>query len=295
MNEIRKAFADGIPDMAAVRNAVEKEERSGGGPVSSFTIRWHPEFAADLKRAPLRTFTEPGSSPVSPVKTIMKGFEYPFLVCVPQGYRPDRPYPAVLFLHGIGERGSDPVVLKDQGPFRFIAAGHSLPFLLFAPQAESGQHWTEDPSGGMSDRQMMRLERFLRELTAAYPIDPSRLYLTGLSMGGRGALRLACLLNGTFAAAAVCCGRAAEKRDPERLMYPLDGMKSLPIWLFHGTEDGIVPPEHSLCLIKQLMALDPDGDRRLTMYPHVKHGCFDHAYLEPELYAWLGSHRLERK
>ena len=68
MNEILKAFTGGIPDIAAVRDAVEKEERSGGGPVSSFTVRWHPEYAVDLCRSPLPAFPVPGPASVSPIK-----------------------------------------------------------------------------------------------------------------------------------------------------------------------------------------------------------------------------------
>lgn len=293
MDEILQAFRDGIPGMAEVRSAIDKENASGRGPVTSFTVRWQPETSVRLRHGALPAFSGAGTVSGASMSVIMTGFEFPFLLRLPPGHRPGRPCPALLFLHGIGERGADPAVLTDQGPFRFVSAGNELPFILIAPQLEKGRHWTEDASGRPSDTQMMRLAGFLRQVSEAYDIDPCRLYLTGLSMGGRGALRLACFLPRAFAAAAVCCGRASERTDPDRMLYPIDGMKDLPLWLFHGTEDDIVLPEHSLSVLRQLTDLEPRTDRRLTMYPGVKHGCFDHAYLERELYDWFVCHDIK--
>ena len=222
---------------------------------------------------------------------VTDGAEYPYLLFLPRTYDPTRPCRTMLFLHGIGERGRNPRVLANFGPFQYILDGHAdFPWIVIAPQLEENDHWTEGADGAEEDDQMIRLLRFLEQMRAAYAVDPGRLCLTGLSMGGKGGFKLCCFAPGLFSAAALCCGRASPRNEPEAFLYPMDRMAGLPLWLFHGTEDATVAPAHSISALNRLNRLDPAADRRLTLYPGVAHGSFHIAYRDGRLYGWLRSY-----
>ena len=219
--------------------------------------------------------------------SVTEGAEYPYLLYLPERVPEGRLMPVILFLHGIGERGMPPSALAGYGPFQYILSGHGLPFLVAAPVIEKENHWVQDGQGEETDAQMIRLRRFLAQILCSYPADPERICLTGLSMGGRGAYKLSCFLQGTFAALAVCCGRAAPRESPDRFFYRMENLTSLPCWIFHGLKDEVVRPEHSLAAAEKLRRLDGNADVRLTLYPGVGHDCYEYAYRDSRLYAWL--------
>ena len=122
----------------------------------------------------------------------------------------------------------------------------------------------------------------LEHIVTTYAGDRSRIYLTGLSMGGQGTWALAASHPDTFAAAAPICGRC-EPADAEKL-------KDLPIWAFHGTEDKAVPYEQSVAMVKAIE--DAGGKKiRFTTLKHVGHNSWSPAYALPELWAWFNGHR----
>ena len=119
-----------------------------------------------------------------------------FLVALPDGYDDGgRAWPLVLFLHGAGERGDDLSRVMVHGPTRRVAEGHRFPFVLVAPQAPEGAWWDAAALGALLD-----------EVERTYRIDPDRVMVTGLSMGGFGAWALAETFPDRFAAVAPVCG-----------------------------------------------------------------------------------------
>ncbi len=178
--------------------------------------------------------------------------------------------PLVLFLHGSGERGDDlervktyglPDVLKTRNPF-------PEDVLVLAPQCPEETRWTDH---------LDALEALLDDAVARYDADVSRIYLTGLSLGGQGVWYLGAAHPDLFAALAPVCGRS----DPERAC----ALREMPIWAFHGAKDDRVPLIESTQMVDAVNACG--GHAKLTVYPNVGHISWDHAYGTPELYHWL--------
>jgi poly(3-hydroxybutyrate) depolymerase len=117
----------------------------------------------------------------------------------------------------------------------------------------------------------------LEGLRKEFNLDPKRLYLTGLSMGGYGTWDVLARHPTLFAAAVPVCGGADESTAP--------AIKDLPIWCFHGGADKTVPPERSRNMIAALKAAG--GNPKYTEYEGVGHNSWDKAYAEPDLPKWL--------
>lgn len=188
-------------------------------------------------------------------------------------YRPEttKNVPLVLFLHGSGERGSDLERVATVG-LPHLLANLPEPAFVAAPQCPENGRWTEHLEG---------LEALLDELLARYPIDPDRVYLTGLSLGGQGAWYLAARRPERFAAVVPVCGRT----DPEHA----ERLRNVPIWAFHGADDGVVPPGESEKMINALRAAGSQAE--LTVFPGVGHDSWTPAYSDPGLYRWLFAQR----
>ena len=204
-------------------------------------------------------------------KRIAKTIQCRYLLYLPPGYaRAKHRWPLVLFLHGAGERGTDLSLVRVHGLPKLAAAGQQFPFLIVSPQCAPDQWW--DPE---------TLEVLLEAVMRQYRIDPARVYVTGLSMGGYGTWALALRFPHRFAAIAPICGGSIPNLAPR--------LKHLPIWVFHGAKDDIVPPSRSEEMVEALR--ECDGKVRFTLYPDAGHNSWSAAYENPELYDWLLSHR----
>lgn len=208
-------------------------------------------------------------------KEVRKSVGLRFLVSLPDGYEEDeqKTWPLVVFLHGAGERGEDLEKVKIHGPPMRVGEGHSFPFVLVSPQCPAGEWWTEQPVLELIDH-----------LEATYRIDASRIYLTGLSMGGYGTWHFACEAPDRFAAIAPVCGGGTP--------YKMRWISHLPVWAFHGDADSVVPVEETTRLIA---ALKKQGNEstKMTIYPGVAHNSWTETYNNAELYSWLLSHSLQ--
>ena len=204
--------------------------------------------------------------------TIKVKFDY--LLFLPPGYEKDgKKWPLILFLHGSGERGEDVSKVKIHGPPKVVESKPDFPFIVVSPQARR-RGWDPDV-----------LRALLDEVLADYRVDPDRVYLTGLSMGGSGTWALAVEYPEYFAAIVPICGRG-DPKEAERL-------KHLPIWVFHGAKDEAVPLSRSEEMVK---ALEEEGaDVKFTVYPEAEHDSWSETYNSPELYQWLLSHKRGEK
>jgi predicted peptidase len=186
-------------------------------------------------------------------------------------HRPERlaePSPLVLFLHGAGERGDDLDLVAVHGPPKQAKAGRSLPFMLAAPHCPADSWWSW---------QLEALDALLDDLLKAHPIDPSRVYLTGLSMGGMGVWELAARYPDRFAALVPICGSAGP--------WLAGRVAGLPVWAFHNEDDQAVPVTGTTKIIEVLRK--HDGDVRATINPTGGHDAWTAAYDDPALYDWL--------
>lgn len=195
-------------------------------------------------------------------------------------------YPLVIFLHGSGERGADNAAQMTNGVFAFCESENRAnhPCFLLVPQCPADDRW-----GGSSrdwprltspePTEPMRLlnelvEKMLRENPA---IDPARVYLTGLSMGGFGTFDFMTRRPELFAAGLPVCGGG----DPAMAAR----IKDIPLWVWHGKLDEAVPPHNSREMVE---ALKKAGSSvRYTEYSTYGHNIWDVVYYNPEVMKWL--------
>jgi predicted peptidase len=233
----------------------------------------------------------------------LQGTTYRYQVFVPEDWTPHEKWPVILFLHGSGERGEDGMDQTDVGIGTAIRSdrGHFRAIVVM-PQCRKNTWWTQPP---MDDLAMATLQAVSREFHG----DPQRTYLTGISMGGYGSWHLAEKYPDKFAAMAVICGgihppEATLKAHPELVKFsPPDGPKAyadaaaqvgkMPVWIFHGADDNIVPVTESQRMVEAMKAVG--AEVHYTEYPGVKHVSWDKAYDEPKLYPWLFSKSLASK
>ncbi len=194
---------------------------------------------------------------------------YAYLLYTPEMYERSRDefFPLVIFLHGSGERGDDPQKVKKHGPPKMIGEGTFFPFILVSPQCPFYERWC-----------IGKLRDLLDEILEKYRVDPSRIYLTGLSMGGYGTWDMAIEYPGIFAAIVPICGCG----DPERAKR----IRHIPIWVFHGSEDKAVDER---CSAEMVDALEKcNGKVKYTRYEGAGHAeAWENAYGDPELWEWM--------
>lgn len=196
--------------------------------------------------------------------------DYHYLLSKPEGYEADagKKWPLVIFLHGSGERGSDLNKVKMHGPPKLVAAGQKFPAVIASLQCPAGELWNPHGVKAVTDH-LIKAER----------IDASRVYLTGLSMGGFGTWDTAFEYPDAFAAIAPVCGGAGVR------WVTSERLKTMPAWIFHGDKDGAVPVEFSHKIHDALKKIG--APVKLTIYPGVGHDSWTATYANPEFWAWL--------
>ena len=199
------------------------------------------------------------------------GKTYAYCVYIPPTYTPEREWPTILFLHGSGERGNDGFLQTDVGIARAIRRNHALiPAIVVMPQCPAGMSWTEPAAAKLA------LD-CVEDVSKRYHVDNSRLYLTGLSLGGRGAWYIAARVRGAFAAIVPICG-GGKPADAAAL-------KDTPIWAFHGTADENVPIAETDTMVDAVE--DAGGKVEYTRIPGGNHFIWDKVYSDPKLWRWL--------
>lgn len=218
----------------------------------------------------------------------------PYRLLKPEHTDTKKTFPLVIFLHGAGERGQDNTVHIKHIAGLFLDKGNrnQYPCYVLAPQCPEGTMWAAHNREG--SRLVMRQEptqtmamliELIREIENEFPIDRSRIYVTGLSMGGYGTWDLIGRFPERFAAAVPICGGG----DPQ--IAP--AIRHMPIWAFHGALDKVVVPRHSRVMIKALQ--DAGGAPGFTEYPDVGHNSWDNAYNDPHLLPWMFNQYLDKK
>jgi predicted peptidase len=198
------------------------------------------------------------------------GKESKYVLFVPHDYKGDKPYPIILFLHGAGERAGGKKQPVEVGIGSAIKKHEKdFPFLVVIPQAEKTWQATSADA--------KRALAMLGEVGKEYKVDPKRVYLTGLSMGGFGTWSLAVAHPDKWAAIVPICGSGDTKQAAK--------IKDIPCWCFHGDADKSVKVEGSRSMIAALK--EAGGSPKYTEYPGVGHNSWDRAYGTKKLYEWL--------
>ena len=203
-------------------------------------------------------------------KTVKKEVAFDYLLYLPENYsKKGEKSPLILFLHGSGERGDSLRLVAKHGPPK-VAGTMNLPFIVVSPQCPADRWWDVEA-----------LKYLLDDIFKKYNIDKSRVYLTGLSMGGYGTWEMAWKYPEIFAAVAPVCGGGNKHR--------VELMKNIPVWAFHGAKDDVVPLGTGKEMVDALK--ECGGDVKFTVYPEANHDSWTETYNNPELYKWFLEHK----
>jgi len=209
----------------------------------------------------------PGQKPQSMKRKITKTVTCDYLLYLPEGYPAgQKKWPLMLFLHGAGERGDSLDLIKKHGPPKLADQGKKLPFIVVSPQCPLNEWWSVEV-----------LDALLDDVASRVKADRDRIVVTGLSMGGFGTWNLATAYPDRFAAIAPICGGG----------NPLEAgkLRGVPVWVFHGAKDPVVPLKSSQDMVDALKACG--GNVRFTVYPDADHDSWTATYDNPEFWDWM--------
>ncbi len=198
-------------------------------------------------------------------------WQFPFVLYKPENG--EGQLPMVIQLHGAGERGrggEDLALVDVHGFSKYVKDDDSHKCMLVMPQCPPDSFWAA---------KVESIVAFIEQLIEVYDIDKSRVYLTGLSMGGFGTWYTAMARPDLFAAIVPVCGGG---------MAWNAGVLRMPVWAFHGTADPAVAVSHSDMMVEALKRCGRDV--KYTRMEGVGHNVWDYAY-NLELLDWLLSHQ----
>ena len=218
-----------------------------------------------------------------------------YLEHLPKDYNKDgKRYPVMIFLHGIGERGngtSDLNKVKKNGPPKLIERGDDMSFSVNGKQESFIVASPQLPSN-YNSWPAFYVDYVVEYVKKNYRVDPNRIYLSGLSLGGGGCWRYVsdrAEYANKIAAIVPICGAQSYKSDK---VGNLTGAK-VKAWAIHGDADRRVPAQHSRDWVNGINERSP-GLARLSIYSGGGHGDawfrgyqVDNKYHSPNVYEWL--------
>ncbi|MBD2415694.1 phospholipase [Nostoc calcicola FACHB-389] len=184
----------------------------------------------------------------------------------------NKPAPLVLFLHGARDRGTDLNVLLKWGLPGFVNESSPLPYFFAAPQLPEEQTWVDRESDVIA---------LLDELIASQPIDPSRVILSGFSLGTAGTWHIGASHPDRFAGLVAVSGRVPKTLEASQIA----ALKEIPIQIFQGAKDEKLSIEDTQQIVDTLRGLGGIVD--FTVFPEGDHFIADEVYGDPKLQNWL--------
>jgi predicted peptidase len=221
---------------------------------------------------------------------VFKSDTLPYRILYPENYDKSKKYPVLLFLHGSGERGNDNEKQLKHGSSLFTNTQNRQKYqaIVVFPQCPESKNWAsvsrdEDKDFSFVNSKtptepMQLLIRLLSELKKKEAVDHKRIYVAGLSMGGMGTFDIICRYPKTFAAAVPICGGVSLER--------LKKVKKMPIRMFHGDADNIVPTIHSRNAYIELKAMGAQKTQ-IVLFKGVGHNSWDHAFKMEDFLEWI--------
>ncbi|MBI1324351.1 DUF1080 domain-containing protein [bacterium] len=242
---------------------------SGKGP---FEIRYRDILVQRVPRPVPRTTEAEEEKPGFQLRTLRKeGFGIrKYTLYLPADYETAKSLPTILFLHGSGERGVDGIVPAQVGlgPAVLASQADFPAIVIFAQAKETWAADSEDASAALA---------ILEEVSARFKVDPNRLILSGLSMGGRGAWEIAAANKGRFSAVVPIC-------SPARI-ETAQALMTVPLWAITGDADRVETVRSMRTMVDKLHELGAPA--KYTEYRGVGHNSWDRAYADRELIDWM--------
>lgn len=199
-------------------------------------------------------------------------------------------YPLILFIHGIGELGTDlskmlraglpRLINRNKFPADFEVNGQHFSFVVISPQFKK---WPTN-----SD-----VKSVLDYAVKNFRIDTSRIYVTGLSMGGGVTWEFNAQFGGSVAAMAPICGGSwPDAKRAEKI-----ASFGVPVWAFHNSDDNVVPVSYTMDYVKKINSFNPSVKAKYTVWPTGGHDSWTKAY-DPatkdngrNMYEWMLQYR----
>lgn len=227
-----------------------------------------------------------------------------YRILMPEKMEQGKKYPLFIFFHGVGESGNDNESQLKNCAFRFLEpdARKNYPSIVIFPQMPArGRSGTppSQPSRPAASRTLVevdaaddasRLQRLntpqvqmslelVRDMVLKSQVDPDRVYIGGLSMGGMITYAILSTYPDWFAAAVPICGRSSRQSVAS-------WANKVPVWLFVGDEDEpFIEYNRDVDKILTLLRVG----HKYTEYPGVGHNSWDPAFNEPDLLPWIFS------
>ena len=212
----------------------------------------------------------------------------------PKDFDKSKSYPLTIFLHGIGERGSDNELQLKYVDKVFLNKNNAkkYPSIVVFPQSPISDNWSSRVLTNNSISQVFPKEaeptnslklvmKLMDSLVNEKYVDNKKVYLSGLSNGAMGAFELLKYRPNMFASAVLICGAG----DPD---WAKEFANKTPVWIAHGSNDRVVHPEFSLFMAKAI--IDKGGSPKVTFYENVFHNSWDNVFSDPEYLEWMYSY-----
>ncbi len=221
----------------------------------------------------------------------------PYRILYPENYDKNKKYPLVLFLHGAGERGKDNEKQLMHGARLFLKEENrkQFPAIVIFPQCPEESFWayanidrTVQPAkfeldySGPANWPLVAANELVQKMIKDGAADPTRVYITGLSMGGMGTFESVFRYPDLYAAALPICGGGDTPEYDKRV-------KKTAFWVFHGAADAVVNVKLSQEMVEKLKKLK--AEVKYSEYPGVNHNSWDNAFAEPDYLGWMFGHR----
>lgn len=218
-----------------------------------------------------------------------------YRILIPKDFDETKQYPIVLFLHGAGERGDDNKAQLVHGSKLFVNPVNrgAFPAIVIFPQCPKNSFWAnatvdrsskpiklEFPLDIEPTKPLDLVMKLMDEMVEKPYVNPNKIYVGGLSMGGMGTFEIVYRKPNFFAAAFSICG--AGNPDATKSYA-----KTTPFWVFHGAKDNVVNPQSSVKMVEAI--LQNGGTPNFSLYANDNHNSWDSTFAEPQLLSWLFS------
>ena len=221
----------------------------------------------------------------------------PYRMLYPDNYDKSKKYPLILFLHGAGERGNDNEKQLMHGTRLFLTDANrkTFPAIILIPQCPQDSYWASvkiDRStqplkidfdyNAAPQWPLVAANELVKKVASEEAVDMSRIYITGLSMGGMGTFESVYRYPELYAAALPICGGGDTNLYDKRV-------GKTAFWIFHGTDDSVVDVKLSREMQAKLKSLKVEN--KYSEYPGVDHNSWDNAFADPAFLSWAFKHK----
>ena len=215
-----------------------------------------------------------------------------YRILKPLDYDSSKKYPLHLVLHGSGERGNDNVSQLIHGGNLFLKKENREEYKSWVifPQCSKNDRWPSilkdqwdknfENKTIKPNKSLGLVLKLMDKFIEKKQVDKQRIYVSGLSMGGMGTFEMLFRRPDMFAAATPICGNGITQLAKSYAT-------KVPVWIFHGSDDKVVSPKHSLNMAKAI--IEAGGSPKMTLYENVRHGSWNNAFEEKDFLKWIHS------